>query len=92
MYCIRLPHELTEVKRKFTLLFVIATFIPTEMPHSRMLNNQGHPANNWREETCLLPWETAPAAQTNKQQQNAAKCKFRLPYFKIYILDQLFLV
>jgi len=29
MYTIRLPHELTEVKRKFTLLSVTATFIST---------------------------------------------------------------
>ena len=29
MYRIRLPHELTEVKRKFTLILRFATFIPT---------------------------------------------------------------
>jgi len=29
MYCIRLPHELTEVKCNFTLILWIATFIPT---------------------------------------------------------------
>jgi len=31
MYRIRLPHELTGVKRKFTLILRFATFIPTEV-------------------------------------------------------------